>query len=121
MSFHFDNKPSIITQPATLLLSSNFVQTMFREYYEKVKAITEGTANTHSYSSAQEASLPHKTTLGFVLGNPRWLLLISFFLLDVYKQFSRLFHCFSEKLNSPIQFPNSSFWGGEDTFPGNGN
>lgn len=62
---------------------------------KKVKTITE--VNTQSYSSAQEASLPHKTTLGFVLGNPHWLLLISFFLLDVYKQFNQLFHCFSEK------------------------
>lgn len=35
MSFHFDNKPSIITQPAPLLLSSSFIQTMLHEYYEK--------------------------------------------------------------------------------------
>lgn len=64
---------------------------------KRVKTITECTANTQSYSSAQEASLPRKTILGFVLGNPHWLLLISFFLPDVYKQFYRLFHCFSEK------------------------
>lgn len=64
---------------------------------KRVKTITEGTLNTHSYSSAHEASLPHKTTLDFVLGNPHWLLPISFFPLDVYKQFNRLFHCFSEK------------------------
>jgi len=53
---------------------------------KRLKTATEGTVKIHSGSSAPEASLPHKTTLGFVLGNPRWLLLIAFFLLDVYKQ-----------------------------------
>lgn len=107
LSFHLDTKPSVTTQIAPLPPSNSFVQTMLHEHYEiesLPKALPKGSLNSRSFSSAQGAALSHTRPPELLFVETH----VSFFLLDVYKQFNQLFHCSSEKFNSSVPY-NSPF------------